>query len=131
MVTREDVENFLIRLELPYQELEDGLWVVRGDGQEGSAAVFVSHDPPLLLMRVGVMDAPEDEELRKGLFRELLEMNATELVHGAYGLDGDEVVLTDSLQLEDLDFSEFQASLESIMLALRSHYENLSRYKTP
>lgn len=130
MVTREDVENFMLRLELPYQEIEEGLWVV-GDAKEGNAPVFVSHDPPLLLVRVGVMDAPEDEDLRKGLFRELLELNAADLVHGAYGLDGDEVVLTESLQLEDLDFSEFQSSLESIILALRSHYDILSRYKNP
>lgn len=130
MVTREDVENFMLRLELPYQEIEEGLWVV-GDAKEGNAPVFVSHDPPLLLIRVGVMDAPEDEDLRKGLFRELLELNAADLVHGAYGLDGDEVVLTASLQLADLDFSEFQASLESIILALRSHYDILSRYKNP
>ncbi len=129
MVTREDVENFLIRMELPYQEVDEGLWVV-GDGQE-AATVFVSHDPPLLLMRVEVMDAPDDEELRGGLFRELLELNATDLLHGAYGLDENEIVLTDSLQLEDLDFSEFQASLESIILALRSHFEILSRYRTP
>ncbi len=129
MVTREDIESFLLRLELPYQELEEGLWVV-GDGQE-AAAVFVNFDPPLLLMRVEVMDAPEDEKLRNGLFRELLELNATDMIHGAYGLDDNAIVLTDSLQLEDLDFSEFQASLESIILALRSHFETLARYRTP
>ncbi len=129
MVTRDDVESFLARLELPYQEIEEGLWVVGNGG--GVAPVFVSHDPPLLVMRVEVMDTPGDEELRNGLFRELLELNASDLVHGAYGLDGDEIVLTDSLQLEDLDFSEFQASLESIVLALRSHFEVLSRYRTP
>jgi hypothetical protein len=129
MVTRDDVESFLARLELPYQEIEEGLWVVGNGG--GVAPVFVTHDPPLLVMRVEVMDTPGDEELRNGLFRELLELNASDLVHGAYGLDGDEIVLTDSLQLEDLDFSEFQASLESIVLALRSHFEVLSRYRTP
>ena len=129
MVTRDDVESFLARLELPYQEIEEGLWVVGNGG--GGAPVFVTHDPPLLVMRVEVMDTPGDEELRNGLFRELLELNASDLVHGAYGLDGDEIVLTDSLQLEDLDFSEFQASLESIVLALRSHFEVLSRYRTP
>jgi len=129
MVTREDVENFMLRLELPYQELEEGLWVV-GDVQE-VAPVFVTHDPPVLLMRVTVMDAPDDEELRNGLFRELLELNAADLLHGAYGLAENQIVLMDALQLADLDFSEFQASLESIMLALRSHYETLSRYRTP
>jgi hypothetical protein len=129
MVTREDVEGYLLRMELPYQELEEGLWVV-GESQE-AAPVFVNYAPPLLLVRVEVMNAPESEELTKGLFRELLELNATELVHGAYGLDGEEIVLIDTLQLGDLDFSELQASLESILLALRSHYETLAHYRTP
>jgi len=129
MVTREDVEGYLLRMELPYQELEEGLWVI-GDSQD-TAPLFVNYAPPLLLVRVEVMDVPNDEELRGGLFRELLELNATDLVHGAYGLDGDEIVLTDTLQLGDLDFSELQASLESILLALRSHYETLARYRTP
>ncbi|NIR45017.1 MAG: molecular chaperone Tir, partial [Gemmatimonadetes bacterium] len=34
--------------------------------------------------------------------------------------------MTDTLQLADLDFSELQASLESIFLALRAHYETLA-----
>ena len=129
MVTREDVEGFLLRMELPYQEIEEGLWVVR-DSQD-AAPVFVTYTPPLLLVRVEVMDAPQDEDLRNGLFRELLELNATEMVHGAYGLDENEIVMTDTLQLVDLDFSELQASLESIMLALRGHYETLLRYRKP
>jgi hypothetical protein len=128
MVTREDVEGYLVRMELPFQEIEEGLWVV--DGQQ-TPPVIVNHAPPLLLVRVEVMNAPDSEELRNGLFRELLELNATDMVHGAYGLDGDEIVLTDTLQLTDLDFSEIQASLESIMLALSGHFETLSRYRTP
>jgi len=129
MVTREDVEGYLVRMELPFQELEEGLWVV-GESQE-VAPVFVNYAPPLLVVRVEVMDAPEEEELRNGLFRELLELNATDLVHGAYGLDGNGIVLSDTLQLADLDFGELQASLESILMALRSHFETLSRYRTP
>jgi hypothetical protein len=129
MVTREDVEGYLIRLELPFQELEEGLWMV-GDARE-MAPVFVNYAPPLLLVRVEVMNVPDSEGLRSGLFRELLELNATDLVHGAYGLDGEEIVLTHTLQLQDLDFSELQASLESIMLALRSHYDTLARYRKP
>ena len=129
MVTREDVEGYLVRMELPFQEIEEGLWVV-GDSQE-AAPVIVNYAPPLLLVRVEVMDAPQDEDLRKGLFRELLELNTTDLVHGAYGLDENVIVLVDTLQLVDLDFSELQASLESILLALRSHYETLLHYRTP
>lgn len=129
MVTREDVEGFLVRMELPFQEIEEGLWVIGED--KHSAPVFLNYTPPLLLVRVEVMDAPEDEELRNGLFRELLELNATDMVHGAYGLDENEIVMTDTLQLADLDFSELQGSLESIMLALRGHYETLLLYRKP
>ena len=129
MVTREDVEGYLLRMELPFQELEEGLWVV-GDSRD-AAPLFLNYAPPLLLVRVEVMKAPGDEELRRALFRELLELNATDLVHGAYGLDESEIVLTDTLQIGDLDFSELQASLESILLALRSHYETLAHYRTP
>jgi hypothetical protein len=129
MVTREDIEGYLLRMELPFEEVEEGLWVV-GDEQE-AASVVVNYAPPLLLIRVEVMDTPSDEELANGLYRELLELNANDLVHGAYGLDATDVVLTDTLQLTDLDFSELQASLESIFLALRSHYETLARYRTP
>jgi len=129
MVTREDVEGYLLRMELPFQEIEEGLWVI-GDARD-VAPVFLNYTPPLLLVRVEVMDAPQDEELRNGLFRELLELNATDMVHGAYGLDENEIVMTDTLQLTDLDFSEVQASLESILLALRAHYETLLRYRKP
>ena len=55
----------------------------------------------------------------------LLELNATDLVHGAYGLEGDEVILVDALELQDLDYSEFQASLESLSLAVTSHVQLL------
>ena len=34
-------------------------------------------------------------------------------MHGSYGVEGDHVVLTDTLELENLDFSEFEASFDS------------------
>ncbi len=129
MVTSEDIERFLMRLELPYQELQESMWLV-GNGQEGVPPLVVNYTPPILLLRAEVMESPADEELRQGLFRSLLELNATDMVHGAYGLDGEDIVLTDALELADLDFSEVQASLESILLALTSHYKALSHYRT-
>ena len=58
MVTREDVEGYLVRMELPFQEIEEGLWVV-GDSQE-AAPVIVNYAPPLLVVRVEVMTAPRN-----------------------------------------------------------------------
>jgi hypothetical protein len=55
----------------------------------------------------------------------LLELNATDVVHGAYGLEDGEVVLSDTLELETLDFQEIQASVESIQLAASGHMERI------
>ena len=70
----------------------------------------------------------ETEQLKLAL-RQLLEYNARELVHGSYGLEGAHIVLTDTLELENLDFSEFEASLDSITLALASHLGALAPYR--
>ncbi len=85
--------------------------------------------PPVVILRVRVMELPESDPRRSELFRQLLEYNARELVHGSYGLEGNHVVLTDTLELENLDFSEFEASFDSITLALASHLAALAPYR--
>jgi hypothetical protein len=129
MITREDVQSFLDRLDagtLSITEVEPNLWIVR---TADDAEVVVHYAPPVVILRVRVMELPEKEPRRSELFRQLLEYNARELVHGSYGLEGNHVVLTDTLELENLDFSEFEASFDSITLALASHLAALAPYR--
>jgi hypothetical protein len=72
-----------------------------------------------------VMDLPESSAGDMELFRTLLELNATDLVHGAYGLEERELILSDTLELETLDFLELQASIESMQLAAAGHIERI------
>lgn len=124
MVTREDLESFLLRMEdLEVDEIEEGMYLVRNRG--GGPPVVVSHSAPLLLLRMKVMDLPEDGIANAELFRALLELNATDVVHGAYGLEEGELILSDTLQLETLDFEELRDSLESIQLAAADHMERI------
>jgi hypothetical protein len=129
MITREDLQSFFDRLyggNLSVLELEPNLWLLRTpDGAE----VVVHYAPPVVILRVRVMELPDSEPRRGELFRQLLEYNARDLVHGSYGLEGDHVVLTDTLELENLDFSEFEASFESMTLALASHLGALATYR--
>jgi hypothetical protein len=129
MITREDIQSFLDRLDgggLTVMEIEPNLWLARTpDDNE----VVVHFAPPVVILRVRVMELPASEPRRNELFRQLLEYNARELVHGSYGLEGDHVVLTDTRELEDLDFSEFEASFDSITLALASHLATLAPYR--
>lgn len=129
MITREDIQSYLDRLDagsLTVMEIEPNLWLAR---TTEDAEVVVHYAPPVVILRVRVMELPASEPRRSELFRQLLEYNARELVHGSYGVEGDHVVLTDTLELEDLDYSEFEASFDSITLALASHLGALGAYR--
>jgi len=126
MRTDEDIENYLTKLGMPYEKVEEGAWIIHDDIDNVENLVVV-HDPPIVVFRVKLMEVPERNQLE--LFRHLLELNATELTHGAYGLEGKNIVLIDTLESENLDFNEFQASVESMILTLSSHYELLSKYR--
>ena len=127
MVTREDVESFLLRMQVDFEEVEQGMWVLQG-GSDG-APLVVNYAPPLLVLRTKVLDTPSDQQRCGELYRRLLELNAMDLVHGAYGVEEGDVILSDALELENLDFNEFQASVDSMQLAVASHLESLAPYR--
>lgn len=129
MVTREDVENFLNRMELEYEEVEEGLWLVHTRDDEDGAPLVISHAPPLLVFRLKVLDVPQDSQKCAELYRKLLEANATDLVHAAYGLEEGDVILTESLEVENLDFNEFQATVDSFQMALATQLESLIPFR--
>jgi hypothetical protein len=128
MVSREDIERFLDRLAaegVSHTEVEPGLWRVRPGGAL-DFDIAVTYAPPVVVLRAKVMDLPPDAARQSALFRRLLELNATELVHGAYGIERDVVVLGSALELGHLDYEEFQASYESMNVALASHLRELA-----
>lgn len=131
MVTPEQIDGFLGRLAsegASYEEIEPGLWKVQPGG-ELDLTVVVHHSPPVVVLRVKVMDLPKDGNGTAKLCRRLLELNATDLLHGSYGIQGSEVVLTEALELSHLDYEEFQASYESLTLSLAGHLRELATFR--
>ncbi|MEO8625029.1 MAG: hypothetical protein ABI625_28350, partial [bacterium] len=62
MLTKEDIESFLIRLAATgatYSEVEPGFWIVR-PSPESDLSLAVNYSPPVLLLRIDVMTLPED-----------------------------------------------------------------------
>lgn len=125
MVTREDLESFLIRMDVGFEEIAEGMFLC--EGKDEGPSVVVHHSPPVLLVRMKVMNLPEGANGATDLFRTLLELNATDIVHGAYGIEDGELILSDTLELETLDFHELQASFESVQLAAAGHIESIRR----
>jgi hypothetical protein len=131
MVNKEDIERFLDRLAADgatYSELEPGLWILKPSG-ELDFSVVVHYSPPVLILRVKVMALPSDAQSLATLSRRLLELNATDLVHGSYGIEEDSIVMTEALELSHLDYEEFLAAYESITVALASHLRELGSFR--
>lgn len=118
-MANEKIEEHLIESGLPFERVDEGLWLIH-DETDHIDNIVVYHNEPVLTFRVKLMDAPDEGRLP--LFTKLLELNATSMIAGAYGLEEDAIVVVDTLQTENLDFNEFQASLDSITLSIREHY---------
>jgi hypothetical protein len=137
--TAEDVENYLLQLDRPYEK-DGATFLVHNAG--ASVALLVT--PPIVALRVDIGSIPRDDARLAPFFRKLLEYNATDLMHVSYGLDvstgldeggspapGDgsaagphtpeRVVLSGALELENLDVNELEAALSDIDLALVRH----------
>ncbi len=120
------VESFLISLEIQYEELSSNAWLVN-DQARGLSQVVITQADPVVAIRTKVMEAPKERRLE--LFEILLRLNSTDLIHGAYALDGDEIVLVDNLVLETMDRSELEASLDAVGFALAQHYTVLGKFR--
>src|SRR5688572_13368580 len=132
MLNKEDIEGFLNRLSSEgssYKEVEPGLWVVRPGGAL-DFDVVVHYSPPVVVLRVKVMELPKDRTALAQLTRRLLEMNASDMVHGSYGIEQNAVVITEALEMDHLDFEEFLAAYESIAIALAAHLREIGSLGT-
>ena len=123
MKTAEDVESYLLRMGVATDTVKPGIWLLKTD----TAPLAVSIAGPVVAFRLKVMELPTAG--REELYRTLLGLNTTEMVHGAFGLEGDAVVLVHALELENLDFNEFQAVVDDMSMAIAKHHTNLARFR--
>jgi hypothetical protein len=124
MKSVEDIESYLMRMGIAYDTVQPGIWVLKNDG----ASLAVSIAGPVVAFRLKVMDVPPPGPAREELFRTLLSLNTTDMIHGAYGLEGNAVVVVHALELENLDLNEFQATVDDMSMAVAKHQHLLARH---
>jgi len=125
-MTENKIEQYLIDLKYNYKEVKQNFWLL-DDAEHNLEGMVVMYADPLVIVQVQVMDVPKQN--KQDFYAKLLELNAADMVHGAYGLDGEKVILIDSLEYETLDYAEFRATLDAISLTLTQHYPILSVYR--
>ena len=120
------IEQYLIESKYSYREVKPNLWLL-DDTENDLEGIVVMYADPIVIIQVQVMEAPKLNSHE--FYRKLLELNASDMLHGAYGLEGSKVVIIDTLRYETMDYPEFRATLDAISLALTQHYPILSVYR--
>lgn len=119
------VVDYLEELGYPYEEVGDLVWRVNND-IDNVDNIVVSYNHPIVMFRINLMTVPAKN--REEFFRRLLDLNVGEMTHGAFGVEGDKVILVDTLEAENLDFNEFQSSIDALSYAVSAFYDELSGY---
>ena len=124
MAAASDVEAYLRRLDRAFEKVGEDTFVVGlGPGQP-PAVLKIS--PPVLVAQVDVADAPaKNPALEARLFRRLLELNATDLMYVAFGIENDRIVIDAALELSTLDMNELDGVLANLDLAIAEHVPHL------
>lgn len=117
----QDMDIFIVD-EDPEEEL-----VVVENEEEGIKNLIIDCEDPLLILEQLIMKIEPDCD--QAFFKWLLKINR-ELVHGAFVLDdaGEMVLFRDTLQLENLDYNELDASVKALSLAMSEYGPELLRY---
>jgi hypothetical protein len=123
----EIVKNYLFDMGVSIieEDVKEELFVVE-DEENGIKNLIVDCEDSILVIEQVIMLVPSEP---KDLFRRLLQINR-ELVHGAFvmDIDGEYILFRDTLQLENLDRNELEASIHALSLALAEYGEEMLGY---
>jgi len=124
--SNEDLEGYLLRLERRFERAEDGTYLVFMGADRPLVALRMA--TPVLVAQVDIGLAPEADAAAAPLLREMLVLNATALMHAAYGIEGDHILLSAALPLRNLDLNELEAVLADLDMALATQVPRLREF---
>lgn len=123
-MSNEVLERYLIQLERGFEHSEDGTYVVSAGANRPPIALRVAG--PVLVAQIDVGPTLNGAAPRQAkLYRHLLELNATGLLHAAFAIENERIVLSAALEISNLDLNELQAVLADMDLALSEHLPGL------
>jgi len=112
-------------MKITNEETADQIVVV-DDVENGIQNMVVDIEDPIVVIEQFILQVPDNPG---DLFKRLLQMNRT-LVHGAFVLneEGNKILFRDTLQLENLDPNELEASVQALSLGLAEYGSELLKY---
>lgn len=116
MRNAESIEHFLVQNDLQHEAVDETTWLLQLSGLQ-QHSVLLRVEPPICLVSAPILRVSEQTPRREELFCTLLRLNAATL-HCGYVLEGEQIVLSGSQQLENLDDNELSGLLDDMTMAL-------------
>lgn len=121
------VKTFVLELEcsISYESKAEGILVIHKEKQ-GVKNLIVGVAAPMLIIEQHIFDMKSKDQ---NIYQSLLQKNR-DIIHGAFVLDesGKKVIFRDTLQLENLDLNELEATLNSLVLLLSEYSEHIINF---
>lgn len=118
------IKNYLIELNynISHEDMDDGIIMIQNQSEGINNMILGIADPILIIEQyIFKINTPNQD-----ILKQLLQKNR-DIVHGAFVLDetGEKVIFRDTLQVENLDLNELEASINSLSLLLSEFSENI------
>ncbi|WP_405414716.1 molecular chaperone Tir [Maribacter sp. Asnod1-A12] len=103
----------------------DGILVVEKE-DFGIKNLILGVSPPILIMEQFIFSVHNQSEK---IFKSLLQKNR-DIIHGAFVLDetANRVIFRDTLQIENMDLNEIEASLNSLSLLMSEYSDQIIEF---
>jgi len=121
------VKSYLtdLQLEIKHESNADSIFIVSSE-QDGIVNLIICVAYPIIIFEQYLF---EIKVASPDIYKDLLQKNR-DIIHGAFVLDGTgkKVIFRDSLQLENLDRNEFEATLNSLSLLLSEYSDQIINF---
>ncbi len=124
MNTIETIEEFALRLDCKILYKNEQSGILKIDNQaDGIHNLILGVAPPILIMEQLLFSFREDN---MDMFKKMLQKNR-DTIHGAFVIteEGNRVLFRYTMQLQNLDFNEFESALNSLGLLLSEFSEQI------
>ena len=121
------IRGFLqnLELEIKHENQKEGIFIVSNES-EGIFHLIICVAHPIVIFEQFIFEIKQEGNL---VYKSLLQKNRY-IIHGAFVLDNTskKVIFRDSLQIENLNQNEFEATLNSLSVLLSEYSEQIINF---
>ena len=111
--------------QIVYKNERDGILKIDNE-PDGIHNLIIGIAPPILIMEHYLFSFTSDN---MEMFKQLLQKNR-DMIHGAFVIneEGNKVLFRYTMQLENINFNEFEGALNSLGLLLSEYYQQIINF---